>query len=151
MNSQYIDSNENSNVVNKLELSKTLFANLRRQMRLGQKASDETKLKMSKIRKGKPSKRKGKKYPELHDKLSKIFSGAGNPRYGVRLSEETKRKISESEKGKIAWNRIKVMCIETGIIYDSIAAANIAEGTSINYSLKTGAAIRRSDHHYVKI
>lgn len=133
------------------ELSRTLFAKLRRQMRLGQKASDETRLKMSKIRKDKPSKRKGKKYPELHDKLSKIFSGAGNPRYGVKLSEETKRKISESEKGKIAWNRIKVMCIETGIIYDSVVAANAAECTDINYSLKTGAAVRKSGHHYVKI
>lgn len=39
---------------------------------------------------------------ETREKLSKIFSGEGNPRFGVRLDEETKRKISESHNALYA-------------------------------------------------
>lgn len=50
--------------------------------------------------------------------------GELNPRYGKHCSEETKKKISESKKGKRNKKlSIQVMCIETGIVYDSMAIA----------------------------
>lgn len=62
---------------------------------------------------------------------------------GKKLSEETKRKISESEKGKIISkthkerisqaNSKKVICIETGIKYDSLQKAY--EDTKISRSI----------------
>lgn len=87
---------------------------------LGMKASEESKKKMSESHKG-----------EKHNM------------YGLHRSEETKRKISESNKGKHSTpqdidklnkmhDMIKkpVLCIETGIIYES--AANAGKLMGIN-------------------
>jgi len=38
-------------------------------------------------------------------KLSKKYTGDGNPFYGKAHSDETKRKMSESSKGQVAWNK----------------------------------------------
>lgn len=61
--------------------------------------SEQTKLKIHNAKVGKHISNETKR------KLSKRFSGSGNPRYGVHLSDETKRKISEANKGKPVWNK----------------------------------------------
>lgn len=67
----------------------------------GYKHSYETKLKMSKSKKGKPSWNKGLKLPSLSistkDKLSKALIGKNK---GKKLSQETKDKISKTLQGK---------------------------------------------------
>lgn len=72
--------------------------------RLGQKVSKESREKMSKSRKGK-------------------YCGKDSPRYGIKHTEESKRKMSEHKKGQIAWNRIKVRCVETGRVFESAGIA----------------------------
>lgn len=49
-------------------------------------------------------------------------------------TEEAKRKMSISKKGKPAHNRKKVMCVETGLIYESVIAAQTITGIN-NISL----------------
>jgi len=46
-----------------------------------------------------------KRTKEHREKLSKIFSGKGNPFYGRKHTEEAKKKMSEVHKGKIPWNK----------------------------------------------
>lgn len=80
-----------------------------REKALGRKSSEETKKKLSEVHKG------------------------------IIPSAETKRKISEAQKGHIGYNkgqisekRIKVLCVENGIIYDSMTIAS--EKTNANIS-----------------
>ena len=49
---------------------------------------------------------------------------------------ESRRKMSESHKGKPAHNRKRVLCVETGVIYDSISEAQNITGIN-NISLAT--------------
>lgn len=56
-------------------------------------------------------------------RLSESMKGNKNPMYGKYHSEEAKRKISETHKGQIPWNRKKVLCVETGTIYESVREA----------------------------
>ena len=94
----------------------------------GYKFSEETKKIMSEKKKG-------------------LYSGRNNPMYGVhrKLTEEHKRKISEHAKeqwGEKNWMYGKtygqnprakaVVCIETGVIYDS--AKRAAHELNVNYS-----------------
>ena len=103
--------------------------------------SQETRRKMSEMRKGKNNpmygkgRMKGKHWtqqhkkklseimnsPEVHEKLSKANSGKNNPMYGVRLPEYILEK-----------RRKKVLCIETNIIYNSLKEAS--QKTNINMS-----------------
>ena len=53
------------------------------------------------------------------------------PFLGKHHSAETKQKMSEIKKGKINMNALKsVICIETGIIYNSIKEATQLTGIS---------------------
>jgi len=94
----------------------------------GFKFSDETKRVMSEKAKGR-------------------YAGSKNPMYGVhrKLTEDHKRKISEHHKeqdGELNWMYGKfygqnprakaVICIETGIVYDS--AKRAAHELNVNYS-----------------
>ena len=91
----------------------------------GRCLTEETKKKLSKIRKGKIFSEESKK------KMSKAHKGK-------TLSEETKKKLSESHKGKhhseeskkkMSENskiKRKVLCIETNVIYNSIAECSKA-------------------------
>ena len=99
--------------------------------------------------------RAGKNHPmygkrltdERREHLRELNSGENHPQYGTHRSEETKRKISSRQKGKtitkecrekiskslqgnIPVNRRKVLCIETGEIFDSISAAQKKIGVS---------------------
>lgn len=100
----------------------------------GKHLSEETKRKISEAHKGMhPSKqscikmsesRKGKKHS---DEWNRHISD-GNK--GKKLSEETRKKISTSRVGTPAWNKKKVLCIETGIIYESVDDAMKKTGFS---------------------
>ena len=79
---------------------------------------------------------------ETKRKISEFNIGEKNPRYGKHLSEETKRKISESHRAKhhtketrykMSMSRIgkgvkKVLCVETGQIYESVKQAASSAG-----------------------
>lgn len=84
----------------------------------GKKHSKESKIKMTKhligntFRLGMAAPNKGKKMSEEQKKKLQ----------GIKRSEETKLKLSISKKGKGAK---KILCIENGIIYNSITEASI--------------------------
>lgn len=72
---------------------------------LGYKLSKETRLKISRANKGKPSHTKGKVLSEETKRKISIsrkgkYSGENNPNYGKTHSLETRRKISEANKGR---------------------------------------------------
>lgn len=88
--------------------------------------SDETKRKIS-------VKHKGKHLSEIaKKKLSKLKKGIPTNQIpwnkGKKASKEVREKLSISHKGQIPPNRKKVLCIETNIIYDSIAEATRKTG-----------------------
>jgi hypothetical protein len=70
-------------------------------MKKGQKMPMSGRKKLSEIRKGKPSSRKGAK---LSDKTKQKIRLAN---IGKKLSEETKKKLSIAGKGRTAWNKGK--------------------------------------------
>lgn len=61
---------------------------------LGRNHSEESKLKMSEVQKGK------KKSKEFCENQSKRVSGVNNPFYGKKHDEDTRKKMSELKKGK---------------------------------------------------
>lgn len=66
---------------------------------LGKHHSEETKRKLSELRKGSKNGMFGKKIPdEIKEKVSQKLRGKLNPQYGKHLSVETKLKISQSLK-----------------------------------------------------
>lgn len=81
----------------------------------GRYHTEETKRKMSENRLGEKNPMYGK-HPseETLRKLSEI-------RRGQKRSEETKRKIGEA-------HRKRIMCVETGIIYESMSQAAVDKG-----------------------
>lgn len=79
----------------------------------------------------------------VRKKISESVSGEKHPCYGKHLSEETKKKISEHTKGRTkalnAGNQPKkILCIETNLIYNSVADA--AKAINKNHSAISLAA-----------
>lgn len=103
-------------------------ANMGNQYGKGRILSDEHKRKISETMKGNQY-AKGRKMPEhimriliksrQNEKVRRKISIANT---GKKHSEETKRKLSESHKGL---GNKRVVCIETGAIYNSIKEASI--------------------------
>lgn len=55
-------------------------------------------------------------------------------------TEEMRRKLSESQRGRIAPNRKKVVCVETGVVYASISEASKLTGANnIGRAVRLGA------------
>ena len=76
--------------------------------------SDETRKKMSEVKKGENNPNYGKIFSEEHrKKLSEARKGQNNPNYGKIFSEEHKRKISEAIKGENHHNYGKTLSEET--------------------------------------
>lgn len=101
--------------------------------------SEETKKKIS------DSHLRMKASEETRKKMSESHKGEKHNMYGTHRSEETKRKISESNKGKHSTQQdidrlnkmhdmIKkpVMCIETGVVYESATNAGKLMGVNSN-------------------
>lgn len=108
---------------------------------VNRKLSDETKDKLSKSRKGKPSWCKGKTGIFSKEALHKIGTasknrtqGKDNPMYGKTHSLEAKQKMSIARKGKPGKtgaansNAKRVLCITTNTYYSTVTeAANILQ------------------------
>lgn len=60
---------------------------------------------------------------EIKNKISKKLKGKISNRLGSKLSEDTKRKIGEKSKGRISKQRIKVMCLDNGLLFNSLTEA----------------------------
>ncbi len=106
----------------------------------GRKHTQEARKKMSKAHKGKPSNMKGKHLSEeSKKKLSNANKGKMPFNYGKKYSSERKAAMSKItkllyEQGKIGTDK-KIICKETGIIYDSITKAALSlniNGTHIS-------------------
>ena len=103
------------------------------------KHTEESKKKMSDAK-------KGKKIDNIEqlEKMSERMRGENNPMHGIRLigednpfygkhhSENTKKKISNSKKGKNMGQynitSIKVRCVETNVLYNSMGEAQRETG-----------------------
>lgn len=83
----------------------------------GRKLTEEQRKRLSESKKGK-------------------YCGKDSHRYGIRHTEESKRKISEHLKGRVPWNRVKVMCVETGEIFNSAQEACNLKGIDNSAILK---------------
>lgn len=122
---------------------------------------EETKKKISKALKGKPSKLNGRKRDvETKNKISATKKGhvvteetkqkisssqKGKPSHlkGKTLSDEHKKKISEYRKGKTITEenktklkeatQKKVICLETNVVYESITMASKQTGTNASH------------------
>lgn len=86
---------------------------------LGKHLSKETKEKLSKAHMGK------KLSDEARKNLSKRFSGVNNPMYGVKMTKEHKEKL---QKACVEATSKKCICLETGVIYSSMAEAQRQTG-----------------------
>ena len=77
------------------------------------------------------------------DKSDPRIKSIADKQRGYKHTEETKKIMSEKKKGKPAHNRIKIQCIETGVIYDSIAQAQVMNNCSnVSNALKTGSGTK---------
>ena len=71
--------------------------------------------------------------PSEHSKIDSRCNRVGEAHKGKKRSEETKKKISEAKKGKLINRKDqskKVLCLETGIIYNSAHDAYRKTGIS---------------------
>lgn len=122
------------------------------QANIGRKMSEEAKRKASQLRKGKPlseehyknlaAANRARKGTPCHSEEQKQKwsqerkgkqTGKDNPFYGKRHTEEARAKMSQSRKGRRnEAQRKKVLCITTGMVYDSLVDA--ARANNINIS-----------------
>ena len=95
--------------------------------------SEETKRKISNSTKGEKHFMYGTHHSkETINKMSKSMKGRKGYWKGKHRTEETKIKISNALKGKKAHNALKVLCVETGIIYDNMHIASEKTNTCIS-------------------
>ena len=90
------------------------------------KHSVETRKKLSEI------KRRLDADPEYKKHVSESHKGKSPANKGCPMTDEQKKKISLAKQGCEGHGKRKVICIETGIIYDSLTLA--AKETSTNIS-----------------
>lgn len=104
----------------------------------GHKHTQEAKDKMSKANKGHIPWNKGKKMSEVSPDYVPSFLGKHH-------SEEARRKISEANKGRsnTACSK-RVVCIETGVIYDSALEASRIIKRDVSQLCKCCRGVRKS-------
>ena len=112
------------------QIGKVLSEDAKRKIsksRMGQKDSQETRIKKSNGQKGKHYSEETKlklskaRKEKVDDKQIERARELGFSNKGKKHSEETKRKMSESHKG---CNAKMVLCVETGVLYNSISEAS---------------------------
>lgn len=81
------------------------------------KHSDETRRKISETKKAQCLN------PEYRELMSRVHKGISPPNKGKPMSQEQKLKISLAKRGTEGRGKRKVICIETGTIYESITKA----------------------------
>ena len=125
----------------------------------GKHLSEETRKKIGDAHRGEKSHMYGKHLSEeTKRKLSVALSGENNPLYGKQHSEESKKKMSESHKGKKLSEEHKrnaadghkkpVVCIETGVVYESIKDAFEKTGIHHIYSVCKGNRKTAGGYHW---
>lgn len=137
--------------------------------------TEETKQKISKSHMGILNPMYGYvRSEEEKEHLRQMMLGKNNPRYGVTVEEETREKISESLKGRhlsqehkdkiskslkgVLKGRArpegggrpprKILCVETGEEYDSVADAARAKGVPISNKSNISAAAKKGKTAY---
>ena len=88
--------------------------------------SEETRRKISENTKGIP-KTKTDKLLNDWERRKTVYSGTGNPRYGIELSEDTKTKISLAHKGKKHSEETKRKISESGKGKSRPAGMNVGQ------------------------
>lgn len=82
------------------------------------------------------------------------LKGRDNPNFGSRRGDKTKMALSEKAKlrvGGLNPRAKKIVCIDTGEVFDSISEAKKAyPGGNINYSIKTGGKSKGLTFAYAK-
>lgn len=68
--------------------------------------------------------------PEAHRMMSERFKGERNPMYGTKQSEERQKLAKETLQPYTDKLKKKVMCIENGVVYESISQAARENGIS---------------------
>lgn len=110
---------------------------------LGWVPDDETRRTWSDQRKGAPSSFTGRKHSEeTKKKLSERMKG-NTIWKGRHQSDETKKKLSQAKKGQPSPMRKKVMCIETGVVYDSCEEAARILGLPKNGVNRAASGVRK--------
>lgn len=99
------------------------------ELRKGHPVSEETKLKLHEAKSGEKHHQWGKPTPEeTKAKISATLKGEGCYWHGKHRSQEVKDAVSRANKGKAPVNRRAVRCVETGEIFESIRSAAKAVG-----------------------
>jgi len=100
----------------------------------GKHPSDEARETMRFNNKGIKNPFYGKKHSEeWRQKLSELNKGENHPNYGKRLPEETRRKMSEARTGIKHPRAKRVICLTTGMIFNTVTEAAteyVISGTS---------------------
>lgn len=71
---------------------------------------------------------------------------------GYKVSDETKERIRQANKGGRCWRAKKVICIETGEIFDTAKQASFSIGMSMNtvsQACNSGRAVRGYHYQYI--
>lgn len=90
------------------------------------KMTEETKRKISEIKKAQYS------TPEFRKKLSEGHKGLPAHNKGVPMTEEQRRKVSLAKMGCEGTGKRKVICIDSGTVYESITEASRETGAQMS-------------------
>ena len=93
--------------------------------------------------------------PEYIKKLSESHKGISPPNKGVPMSEEQKRKLSIAKTGCKGHGQRRVLCVETGMIYESLTIASKETGSNLSKIVEVCKHNRRTTNglhwEYVRV
>lgn len=69
--------------------------------------------------------------PEFRKKMSECHKGITPPNKGIPMSEEQKKKVSLAKMGCEGHGKRKILCVETGIVYESLTQASKETGANM--------------------